>query len=67
MDEEKWFGYIERMGSKEFVKSESGGPNSRGKPSGRWRDRVKEYMCERGATKWEACIKQGGSVWTRRD
>ncbi len=27
------------------------GPNSRGKPLGRWKDRVGEYMCERGATR----------------
>ncbi len=27
------------------------GPNSRGRSLGRWRDRVKEYMCERGATR----------------
>ncbi len=42
----RWFGHIERMGSEEFVKkvymSESMGSNSRGKPLGRWRDRVKE-------------------------
>ncbi len=46
------FGYNERMGSEEFVKkvyvSESVGPNSRGRPLGKWRDIVKEYMCERG-------------------
>ncbi len=51
----RWFGYIERMGSEEFVKkvymSESVGPKSRGRPPGRWRDRVKEYVCERGATR----------------
>ncbi len=51
----RWFGHIERMGSEEFVKkvytSESVGPNSRGRPPGRWRDRVKEYMRERGATR----------------
>ncbi len=48
-----WFGHIERMGSEEFVKkvSESVGPDSRGRPLGRWRDRVKEYMCERGASR----------------
>ncbi len=38
--------YIERMGSEEFVRkvhvSESVGPSSRGRPHGRWRDRVKE-------------------------
>ena len=27
------------------------GPNSRGRPPGRWRERVKEYVCERGATR----------------
>ncbi len=43
------------MGSEESVKkvsmSESVGPNSRGRLPGRWRDRVKEYMCETGATR----------------
>ncbi len=43
------------MGSEEFVKkvyvSENMGPNSRGRPLVRWRDRVKKYMCERGATR----------------
>ncbi len=51
----RWFGHIERMGSEEFVNnvymSESVSPNSRDRPPGRWRDRVKEYMCERGATR----------------
>ncbi len=50
----RWYGHIERMGSEEFVKkvfiSESVGPNRRRQP-GRWRDRVKEYMCERDATR----------------
>ncbi len=50
----RWFGHIERMGSEESVKkvhrSESVGPNSRRSPL-RWRDRVKEYMCERGAAR----------------
>ncbi len=45
----------EKMGSREFVKkvyvSESVGPNSRGRLPGRCRDRVKEYMCEKGATR----------------
>ncbi len=26
-------------------------PNSRGRPLGRWRDKVKQYMCERSATR----------------
>ncbi len=51
----RWFGHMERMGSEEFVKkvymSESVGSNCRGRPPGRWRDRVKEYMCERDATR----------------
>ncbi len=51
----RWFGHTERMESEEFVKkvhmSESVGPNSRGRPLRRWRDRVKEYMCKRGATR----------------
>ncbi len=42
------------MGREEFVKKVyvSGGvsQNSRGRPPVRWRDRVKEYMCEKGAT-----------------
>ncbi len=50
----RWFGHIVWMESEEFVKkvygSESEGPSSRGRLPGRWRDRVKEYMCERGAT-----------------
>ncbi len=49
------FGPTERMGREEFVKKvyvgASVGPDSRGRPLGRWRDRVKEYMCERGATR----------------
>ncbi len=43
------------MGSEEFMKkvdmSESVCPNSIGRPPVRWRDRVKEYMYERGATR----------------
>ncbi len=34
--------------------SERVGPNSRGRPPGRWRDRGRkyiEYMCERGTTR----------------
>ncbi len=50
----RWFGHTERMGSEEFVRkvyvSGGVGPNSRGKSVG-WRDRVKEYMCGRDATR----------------
>ncbi len=51
----RWSGRIERMRSEEFLKkvhvSESMGPSSRGRPLRRWRDGVKEYMCERGASR----------------
>ncbi len=33
------------------------GPSRRGRPLGRWENRVKEYMCERGASTWE---EEGG-------
>ena len=43
------------MGSEELVKnvcvSGGVGPNSRGRPPGKWRDRIKEHMCEGGATR----------------
>ncbi len=51
----RWFGCTERMDSEEFVKkvyvSETEGPSRRGRPLGIWKDRVKEYMSERGATR----------------
>ncbi len=50
-----WFGHIERMKSEEFVKkvnvSEIEGRSRRGRPLGRWKDRVKEYKCERDTTR----------------
>ncbi len=50
------------MNSEEFVKKvyvsetvgpngETEGPNRRGRPLGRWKDREKGYMSERGATR----------------
>ncbi len=45
----RWFGHGEDGGVRSMSKSV--GPNSRGRPPGRWRDRVKEYMCERGAAR----------------
>ncbi len=39
------------------------GPNRRGRPLGRWRDRVKEYVSEEGGNGWSG---QGGSVWIGR-
>ncbi len=44
-------GHVERMGSGEFVKkvyeSDSEGPNRRGKPLGKWKDKVEKYLGER--------------------
>ncbi len=46
----RWFGHVERMGNDEFVKrvylSSGEGTNRRGRPLGRWEDRVKEYVSE---------------------
>ncbi len=40
------------MGSEEFIKKvyeiELEGPNRRGRPLGRWKDKVEEYLGERG-------------------
>ena len=59
----RWFGHIERMGNDEFVKKEYlgsvEGTNGRGRPLGRWEDRVKEYVSERG-------VRENGLEWTRR-
>ncbi len=48
----RWFGHIERMETEKFVKkvyqSSVEGPNRRGRPLGRWKDKVKQYMSERG-------------------
>ncbi len=47
----RWFGHIEKMENMEFVKmylSSVEGPCRRGRSFGRWDDRVKESMSERG-------------------
>ena len=48
----RWFGHMERKKSKELVKkvymSEIEDPRRRERPVVRWKDRVKEYMHERG-------------------
>ncbi len=59
----RWFGHIERMETEEFVKvylSSVEGPNRRGRPLGRWGDRVKEYVSERG-------VRGNGLEWARRE
>ncbi len=60
----RWFGHIERMGNEEFVKrvylSSCEGRNRRGRPLGRWEDKVKEYVCEMG-------VRGNGLEWARRE
>ncbi len=60
----RWFGHIERMENKEFVKkvyrSSVEGPNRRGRPLGRWEDWVKEYVSERG-------VRGNGLEWAKRE
>ncbi len=61
----RWFGHVERMENKEFAKvykylSSVEGPRRRGRPLGRWEDRVKECMSERGVMgKWFGVSKEG--------
>ncbi len=59
----RWFGHIERMENEKFVKvylSSVEGSNRRGRPLGRWEDKVKGYMSERG-------VKGNGLEWARRE
>ncbi len=60
----RWFGHIERMGNEDFVKkvymSSVEGTNRRGRPLVRWKDRVKEYVSERG-------VRGNGLEWARRE
>ncbi len=67
----RWFGHVERMGSEELVKkvymSESVGLNNRRWPPERWRDKVKEYMCERGATRVGGGLDQAKREYLDRE
>ncbi len=45
---------------KEVYRSSVDGLNRRGRPFGRWEDRVKEYVSERG-------VKGNGLEWARRE
>ncbi len=57
------FVYGERMENEEFVKvyvSSVEGLNRRERPLGRWKDRVKEYVSERG-------VRGNGLEWERRE
>ncbi len=58
----RWCGHIERMENEEFVKmvylSSVEGMDRRGRPLGRWDDRVKEYVSE-SEGKWVGVGKKG--------
>ncbi len=60
----RWFGHIERIGNEEFVKKvylgSVEGANRRGMLLGRWEDRVKEPVSERG-------VRGNGLEWARRE
>ncbi len=51
-----------RSFAKKVYESESEGPNRRGRPLGRWKYRMEEYLGERGINEGECLKKQGGSV-----
>ncbi len=59
----RWFGHIGRMENEEFVRkvylSSAEGTNWKGRPLGRWEDRVKEYVSERG-------VRGNGMEWATR-
>ncbi len=61
----RWFGHIERTNGEEFMKkvyvSEIENPSRIGRPLGRWKDRVMEYMSERGSN------RGGGLKQARRE
>ncbi len=61
---QRWFGHIEKMEYEEFVAkvylSSAEGMTRRGRPLGRWEDRVKEYMSEMG-------VRGNESEWARRE
>ncbi len=57
----RWCGHIERMENEKCVtkkvyRSSVEGPNRRGRPFGRWKDKVKEYISE---GKWVRVGKEG--------
>ncbi len=59
----RWFGHTERIGNEEFVKMYLGsveGMNRRGRTLGKWKDRVKKYVSERG-------VRGNGLEWARKE
>ncbi len=60
----RWLGHIERMENEEFIKkvyqSSVECPNRKERPLGRWEDKVKEYVSERG-------VRGNELEWARRE
>ncbi len=60
----RWFGHIERMENEEFAKkvywSSVEVPNKRGRSLEGWKDKVKEYVSERG-------VRGNGLEWAKRE
>ncbi len=57
----KWFGHAERMGSGKFAKvceSEAEGLNMKGRPLGRWKNRVKENLSKRSCISGRGVLEQ---------
>ncbi len=65
----RWSGHTERMNSEELVKkvyvSEIKGPSRKGRPLGRWEDRVREYVSEKGATRGKGIEQTRRECWNR--
>ncbi len=65
----QWFGHVERMRSKEFVKkvyySKLEGPNRKGRPLGRWKDRVEYFLGERSINGRGVLTEAKRECWDR--
>ncbi len=67
----KWFGHMERMEESRMTRrvyvSEIEGGNVRRQPPVKWRDRVQEYVTERGEGSLRNLEQARGSVGIERD
>ncbi len=67
----KWFGHMERVEESKMTRrvyvSEIEGGNIRGRPPVKWRDRVQEYVRERGEGSLRNLQQVRGSVGIERD
>ncbi len=65
----RWSGHTERMNSEELVKkvyvSEIKGSCRKGRPLGRWEDRVRDYVSEKGVTRGKGIEQTRRECWDR--